>query len=158
MTNPEYKIQFKQLGKLLWVCSFALLYALGGIDNLWLRRYMAPCWLGLGMYLFSKDWRKLLQVPLLIGALHLGYGASELWQKIIKRFLFGFAAGFSSITHLFDIKFDKRNFWTLFSLALTVTPAITITLGVINPVVARAEELIIGFFIGLWPMYMTKES
>lgn len=97
--TKEYKLQFKVFGKLLWVCIFALLYGLGGIEFKFIRRFIAPVWLGGGMYLFSKDWRTLLQVPLLMGSLSLGYGAELFWIKVAKRAIYGFINGLTNITH-----------------------------------------------------------
>jgi hypothetical protein len=157
--TKEYKLQFKVFLKLLWVCGFALLYALGGIEHKWLRRFIAPLWLGIGQFIITKgDWRVLLQMPLLMFSLSLGYGADLFLVKIGRRLVFGFANGFTNITHLFDQNFNKKRFWTLFCLAITITPVICIILGTINPVVARSEELLIGFFIGIWGMFIVKEK
>lgn len=156
--DKEYKVQFRQLLKLLWVVGFALLYALGGVEFKWLRRFIAPVWLGGGMYLFSRDWRVLLQAPLMMFSLSLGYGADAFWVKIGRRLLFGFANGFSNITHIFDKDREWKRFWTLFAISIIINPIIIAILGAINPVVARAEELIIGFFIGLWPMFIIRDK
>lgn len=156
--NSEYKVQLRVLYKFLWVVVFALLYALGGINFKWIRRFIAPVWLGGGMYLFSRDWRVFIQVPFQMFTLSLGYGADTLWSKIGKRLIFGFANGFTNITHLFDKGFDKRRFWTLFGLAIIVNPVVIAVLGAINPVVARAEEMIIGFMIGLWSIFIIKDK
>jgi hypothetical protein len=158
MSNPEYKLQFRILGKFAWVVVFALLYALGGIHFKWIRRFIAPVWLGGGMYLFSRDWRVFLQVPLQFGALSMGYGADMFWEKIGRRLLFGFANGFTNITHLFDKNFDKKRFWTLFGIAIIANPLLIAVLGAINPVVARAEEMIIGFLIGVWSIFIIKDK
>ena len=154
----EYKVQLRMIGKMAWAFGFAILYALGGISNLWIRRFIAPVWLGGGMYLFSRDWRVLLQLPLLIGALHLGYGADMFWIKILKRLEFGMACGFSNVTHLFDKGFDKKRFFTLFGLAVIWIPIFIAILGAINPVLARGEELMIGLMIGLMPMFIIKDK
>lgn len=156
--NSEYKIQLKSLYKLLWVVVFAFLYALGGIQFKWIRRFIAPVWLGGGMYLFSRDWRTLIQVPFMMVSLSLGYGADTLWEKVGRRLLFGFANGFTNITHLFDKGFEKKRFWTLFGLAILINPIIIAVLGSVNPLIARAEELIIGFLIGVWAIFIIKDK
>jgi hypothetical protein len=158
MANPEYKIQFKQLGRLLWVCGFALLYAWGGMEMKWLRRFIAPLWLGGGMYLFTRNWKSLLQIPLLIGSLHLGYGASAIWEKIIKRAVYGFAAGISSVTHIFSYLDNLKQFMVPFLLNVGLCITVSVVLGVFNPFNARAEELIIGFFIGFLSMFMARDK
>jgi len=153
MSN-EYKLQFRILGKFAWVVVFALLYALGGIHFKWIRRFVAPVWLGGGMYLFSRDWRVFIQVPFQMATLSMGYGADLFWEKIGRRLLFGFANGLPNLTHLFDKGFNKKRFWTLLSLAVLLNPIIIAILGAINPVVARAEEMLIGFFIGVWSIFI----
>ena len=158
MSKIEYKFQLRAFIKLLWVCGFALLYALGGIEYKFLRRFIAPLWLTSGMFLFSRDWRVFLQAPLLMFSLSLGYGASEFWIKMGRRLIFGLANGFTNITHLFDESFDKKRFWTLFILSITILPILVAIFGVINPVNARAEELLIGFFIGVWPIFMVERK
>jgi hypothetical protein len=155
--KPEYKVQIKEVIKLLWVVGFAILYALGGIEHKWLRRFIGPVWLTSGMFIFSRDWRVFLQAPLLMFGLSLGYGAEAVWLKVIKRFIYGLVNGASSITHLFNKEFNKVRFWVMFSLHVFLCSAVVIILGVFNPVSARAEELIIGFTIGMLPMYMPTE-
>ena len=60
--RKEYKLQFEALFRILWVVVFALFYALGGIQFKWIRRFVAPVWLGGGLYLFSRDWWKVFQI------------------------------------------------------------------------------------------------
>lgn len=160
----EYKLQLRALVKLLWVVGFASLYALGGIEYKFLRRFIAPIWLCSGMFVFSRDWRVFLQAPLLMLTLSLGYGADLLWIKIGRRLLFGFANGFTAIVHGVNFCFRKstrrdfRSFWILFRLHLILCCLVVVILGSQNPVIARTEELLIGLIIGLLPMYMIKEK
>jgi len=156
--KDEYKLQLRMFVKLLWVCGFAFLYALGGIQFKWLRRFIAPAWLTGGMFLFSRDWRVFLQAPLLMAGLSLGYGAENFWPKVIKRFIFGAANGATAITHIFDRQFNKRDFWVLFALNIILCVVATVLMGVFNPVPARTEELIIGFTIGFISMFMPREK
>jgi hypothetical protein len=164
--KPEYKIQIKALFKLLWVVGFAFLYALGGIEHKEIRRFIAPIWLTSGMYLFSRDWRVFLQAPLLMATLSMGYGAEAFWVKVGRRLLFAFANAITAIVHIRidfhgagwnEVTLD-RNFKILFNLNLILCAVVIITLGVLNPLQARAEELIIGFIIGLIPMFMPKDK
>ena len=140
------------------VCGFALLYALGGIEMKWLRRFVAPAVLTSGMFIFSRDWRVFLQAPFLMATLSLGYGADSFWIKISKRVIYGFANGFTAITHLFDKKFNKRDFLILFNLNLLLCTIVTVVMGVFNPVIARAEELIIGFTISFLSIFIVKDK
>ncbi len=155
--NVEKKLQFRMFLKLLWVCVFALLYAWGGMEMKWLRRFIAPVWLTSGMFIFSRDWKVFLQSPLLMISLSLGYGADTFWVKVIKRTIYGLLNGMTAITHLFNNKTIKRDFWVLFILNIIVVTLACILLGVFNPVAARAEELILGFFIGFLSMFIPKD-
>lgn len=159
MNKQEYKLQLRTFLKLLWVCVFALLYALGGIQFKWLRRFVAPAVLTSGMFIFSHDWRVFLQAPLLMLSLSLPYGAENFWLKIGKRFIHGFANGSTAIAHLFNKDLHKKDFWVLFNLNLILCVIICVGLGVFNPMgSARAEELAIGFIIGFLSMFIPRDK
>src|SRR3989338_2956063 len=128
MNKQEYRLQLKVFVKLLWVCGFSLLYALGGIEYKWLRRFAAPVVLTSGMFILSRDWRVFLQAPFLMLTLSLGYGAENLWLKIGKRFIYGLANGSTAITHLFNKNFHKRDFWVLFRLNLILCTIVCVGL------------------------------
>jgi hypothetical protein len=156
--NKEYKVQFDVFTKLLWACIFALLYALGGIEFKWIRRFIAPVWLGGGLYLFSRDWRTLLQVPLLIAGLHMGYGADAFWHKVLRRFIAGLCLSSSNAIHLLDKNFNAKRFWGMFGWSMLIIPITHIVLGVFNPVEARAEELLIGLMVGLSSLFIINDK
>ena len=156
--NSEYKTQFRVLLKLLWVVVFACLYALGGIHDKWIRRFIAPLWLGGGMYWISKDWRTLLQIPFLIFGLHLGYGADKIALKLAKRAIVGFVLAGSNILHLLDKNFNFRRFWGILAWAMITIPASYLILGVVNPVSARAEELLLGLMVGLPSIFIIADK
>lgn len=159
MNKQEYKLQLKAIAKLLWVCGFALLYAFGGIEHKWLRRLAAPAVLTSGMFVFSRDWRVFLQMPLLMVSLSLGYGAEAFCVKISRRIIYGLANGSTAIAHIFNRNFHKRDFWILFNLNLILCVIICVGLGVFNPMgSARAEELAIGFIIGFLSMFIPKDK
>ncbi len=148
--NKEYKQQFKAFAKLLWVCGFALLYALGGIEHKEIRRFIAPVWLCIGQFIISKDWKVFFQAPLLMFSLSLSYGADTFWTKVGKRAIYGFANGLTAIIH--------RN-WTLLIMNIILITLACVMFGVWNPFnSARAEELAIGFMIGFLSMFMPKEK
>jgi len=159
MLGNERKLQIRVFVKLLCVCVFALLYAWSGMEMKWLRRFVAPAWLGLCMFYFSGwDWRVFIQVPFLILGLHLGYGAETVGAKLARRALVGLTLAGSNLSHALDKDFSKRRFWGVFGLALLTIPVVHIYLGVINPISARAEETIIGFMVGLASMFIIKEK
>ena len=156
--RAEYKIQIRALFKLFWVVGFALLYAWGGIDNKVLRRFIAPAWLGIGMWAFSGDWRVWLQIPLLIAGLHLGYGADTLWHKIARRMVYGLAVAVTPVSHLLDKNINRRSACIMLMLNLLICVTVIVILGVLNPVPARYEETIIGFVIGFLSMFIPNDK
>lgn len=152
--KDEYKKQFEALGRILWVVVFALLYGLGGIEYKFLRRFLAPLWLGGGLYLFSRDWRKCSQAFFLMGALHLGYGADAVLEKIARRAIFGAAAGITPLWMFF-----QKGAWRvwLFNVALCV--GAYIVFGVWNPFPsARIEEMTLGFLVGFLSLMSAKKE
>jgi len=149
--NDKYKIQLREFLKLLCVGGFALLYALGGIEFKWIRRFIAPVWLGGSMFLFYRDWKVFLQTPLLMISLSFGYGGTDqVWLKIWKRGVFGLVNGATALVH---------RKWKLGLIHLCLCVGVCIAFGVWNPFgSARAEEMGIGFIIGWLPMFMGKEK
>lgn len=153
MTRKEYKIQLREFLKLLCVVLCALLYALGGIEHKWIRRFVMPFVLTLSMFGFSRDWRVFLQAPMLMLSLSLGYGATTLWTKIIRRFIFGIANGSTAMVQML---ITER--WKLFAFHVPLCIAVCVFFGVYNPFgSARAEELAIGFILCWLPMYMVND-
>lgn len=145
----EKKIQIEEYLKLIPVIIFACLYAWGGMEYKWLRRFLAPSVLTTGMFIFYRNWRVFLQLPLMIGGLSLGYGGDSLWVKVLRRTLFGTAVGGSAAVH--------RN-WKLFVPHIILCVTSSIYFGIWNPFgSARAEELILGLIYGLLVMYMPKK-
>ena len=126
---------------------------MGGCGFLYLRRFVAPGILCAGMFYFSRDWRSLVQLPIMMFSLAIGYGGDALWEKIGKRALFGVANGTSS--SIYNIL--KKN-WLLVGFQVVFIIAALVTFGVWNPFPsARVEELIIGLFIASVPMFSVKE-
>ena len=146
----EKKIQIKEIIKLIPVILFAICYAWGGIKHKWIRRFIGPMIFAICSYIINKDKKVFYQTPLLIVVLCIGYGANQLFLKILKRFTVGFLAGLTSIVY-------KR--WKLFVANIVLCIFASIYLGVINPFnSARAEELIIGLFYVLLSVYMQKNN
>lgn len=147
--NAEYKIQIREILKIICVIIFAVLYALGGIEFKVLRRFIAPIWLSISIFSFSGDWKAFIQAPLLMITLSLGYGAENFFVKLAKRGLYGLANGITSVIY-------RR--WKLFIIHVLLCISLSVAFGVFNPFgSARAEELAIGFIIGWLPIYMVKD-
>lgn len=145
----ERKLQIETIFKMVLVIICASLYAWGGIEMKWLRRFLAPSICAVGCLILSKDWRVLIKAPLLGLASSIGYGADETIWKVIKR-------GYVALAFIVAINYDqvwtiirdnekKLWFWVGFS-SLTILSAYII-LGVWNPLPARLEESILGLVV-----------
>lgn len=143
----EYTLQAISSLKIVWVAFASLLYGAGGISNKWLRRFLMPLWMGLGIWVFGiwtgsfSPW-SLLYVPLCCASLHLGYSGNDgkITTKIRKRASYGLCLGIAAlpiciISHL----------WILFAFHVGLCVSASVLLGTINPTRnARAEETLIA--------------
>lgn len=151
----EYTLQFIAFGKILWVAVFSLLYGLGGVSNKWIRRYIGPAWMTLGVFVFSKITNSfhfwyLAYGILLMGALHLGYGGDDVGTKIRKRSIYGLALGISAAPLLIG----NANY-ILFGCHLGLCCFVSIVFGVFNPTRnAREEEGLIAFLSTLLVLFL----
>ena len=139
----EKKIQWLILIKLLAIITCAMLYAWGGIEGKWLRRFVAPGIAGLTILGFSRDWRTLIKIPLLMASSSLGYGANELWMKVAKRGIVGLAMGIS--VGAYEAFMKKK--WIYLGATIPICMIAYIILGVFNPFIARIEETMLGLII-----------
>jgi phosphoglycerol transferase MdoB-like AlkP superfamily enzyme len=152
----EKKEIFRTIGRFAIVFLFALCYCLGGTEDMggkWIRRYLGPAILCLGMFLYSRSWKSLIQAPIMVLTLSLGYGGTDLeWLKIVKRAFWGACNGLSSG---FSGILEKR-FWLPVAQTVILT-GICVLLGVWNVLPnARIEEFTIGVFIALLPMMSAR--
>lgn len=119
-----------------------------------LRRFAAPALCGVGCFIFSRDWRYFIQMPLMMASLSLGYGADSTSIKILKRAIFGLANGVSG--SLVDI-LKKR--WLLFALWSTILVLAYVGLGVFSLMPsARIEELVLGVLVFLKPIMGARRT
>lgn len=130
---------------------FGALWAVGGSGEFWggqkwLRRFLGPGLLCLWAFLRSgMDWRYLIQMPLMMGASTLPYGADDLGTKWLLRGLFGVANGVgANVANLLH----KR--WLISGFSFVLIIATSIAFGVYNPVDAVTEQFIIGFMVALF--------
>ena len=149
----EQTLQIIAILKVLLVAGFAGLYGYGGMSGKWKRRFIAPVLLGSGIAGFTlwtdtfNAW-SLLCVPLLFGALSLGYGGDTTGEKIRKRAIAGCAAAVC-FTPLFWV----TGAWSLLFLHILVCTATSIVAGVWNQTSsARTEETLIGAMYVLIPL------
>lgn len=150
--NEEKKLQFKVLIKALICVVFAFLYAWGGMEMKWLRRFLAPSLLIGSMLYFSRDWKCILQLPFMFISLSLGYGADLEIIKIIRRGIFGIINGVSSSTYNII-----RKKWLLVGFQIALLTSAYIVFGVWNPLPnARTEEMYLGLLIPIIPLFSTE--
>lgn len=142
----EHALQLIASLKIVWVAVGSFLYGLGGISNKWIRRFLLPLWMGLGIWVFgiwtgSFSLLQLLYVPLCCASLHLGYGGTDdIWIKLRKRVIYGLCLGVSALPLVFN-----SNLWLLFAFHCCLTVSASVLLGTFNPTKnARSEETIIA--------------
>lgn len=154
MPDTEKKTMIKVILKLLVVVVFASLYAWGGMEFKWLRRFVAPAILCLSAFAFSRNWKYLVQMPVMFITLSFGYGGSNILVKILKRAMYGLLNGASSsVVNIWDKK------WLLGIGQVVLVTAAFVVLGVWNPLPsARAEEAALGAFIALLSMLSVKDK
>ena len=91
-----------------------------------------------------------MYLPLLIGALSIGYGASVTATKVRKRLLYGLALGFSACPLAI-----LSQMWALWGLHIAVCILFSVVLGVWNIAGnARNEETLIGTVGVLLTLYL----
>lgn len=124
-----------------------ILYSLGGRDDIpkAIRRFVAPAVIIVSVCVFSLfggsfSWFYLLCYPLFVGAYSLGYGADEIMIKVFNRFKCATAITLAGLPIVII-----TGSWALFSLQMIISVSASIILGVINPIKASQEELMIGF-------------
>jgi len=140
--------------KILLLAGFAMLYGMGGMSGKYKRRVIAPVVLTAGIIGFSL-WTGsftlwyLLCVPLLFGSLSLGYGATDLKDKLIKRSRYGLACALATLPI-----FVVQQAWSLLLLHILICVSVSTIAGTWNQTPsARAEETLIGASIALVPLF-----
>jgi hypothetical protein len=117
------------------VMSYAFLYGVGGMHNKLFRRLLAPivfiCFM---LFLRPIGWES-LSLLALIPVLWMGYGGGEYETRVVYAIISGLVGGLICFVH-------GSNGMAIFQFITTVFA--TCYLGVLNPVVARREEFLIG--------------
>lgn len=159
--NKEKKKQNIIGVKLILIIVCAFLYAWGGIEHKWLRRFVAPAILCFSMFGFTRDWRTLIQMPFMFASLSMGYGATQFIWKIVRRSLFGLANGVSSSGYnIIKGAWDKKKkVFLLVGFQVLLLVSAYIVFGVFNPFQsARAEETILGLLVFAIPLLSAERS
>lgn len=151
----EYTLQAIASLKICWVGAGSLLYGIGGIRYKFLRRFLLPLWMGLGIWVFGT-WSgtfsllQLLYALLLCASLHLGYGGtSDTIRKIKKRAIYGVCLGVSAL----PLMLTSHNYILGIS-HVCLCVASSVVLGVTSTVVARYEESLIGSLSTVLVLFM----
>lgn len=150
MPKSEKQIQYQVYikGAIILIC--AGLYAWGGLEDKWLRRYLAPAF-GVGtVCLLTENWRHIWKAPVIMLASSLGYGASEFWMKVLMRLKVGACHAMASLTN-----YHK---WPVIAASFLVIPAVFILFGVFNPFHARTEEFFLGLIIYTFALLPIEED
>ena len=134
------------------VCGiFGALWAVGGSGDFWdgqkwIRRFLGPGLLCLWAFIRSGlNWRYLVQMPVMMAASTLPYGADDTLTKWLMRGLFGAANGLgANVANLWM----KR--WLISGFSFVLIVGSSIAFGVYNPLPAMAEQFLIGVFISFF--------
>lgn len=117
------------------VIVYAFMYGLGGMYNKLFRRLLAPIvFIAFMLFLSPFKWES-LSLLALIPVLWMGYGGGEYETRVVYAVISGLVGGLICFIH-------GSNGMAIFQFILTVFS--TCYLGVLNPVVARREEFLIG--------------
>jgi len=142
--------------KMVAVVGCAVLYRLGGWMNKVWRRYVMPLVYGVvlsgfAVYHHSWSWTILLYAVLLSLALHIGYGAEGIKDKITKRFIAGSLAGLAAIPLAITY-----HLYAILVFHITICTMGSIFLGVWNESKegAAGEEATIGLLYTVLPIMM----
>lgn len=149
----EITLQILAVSKLLSAVMLSALYAVGGMANKWIRRFLMPGLLLLFLGLFSLlgEWHWLYAgTPAIICiGTTLGYGADKFWMKVLKRTLIGVVFGTACIPIAL-----VTGQWSAAILHFILCVSSMMLLGVWNPFTARAEETMLGFIFTITPLMM----
>ena len=150
----EITIQWISFAQLICSCIYATLYGFGGVMlRQQLRRIGGSLFFVASIITFSLikgnfSFWYLLSLPLIYGAVSIGYGADTTPIKIFKRAYCGLAYACASIP-IFAVSGN----WDLLALHTVFCLLTSIILGARNPFDnARAEETSIGFVIAFLPL------
>lgn len=130
---------------------FASCWAIGGSGDFWggqkwIRRFLGTGLLGFWAFWRSGwNWLYLVQMPLMMVASTLPYGADDLGTKWLLRGVFGAANGTASNVANF---WQKR--WLIGGFSWVLIIATSIVFGVYNPLPTMWEQFVIGFMIAFF--------
>lgn len=130
---------------------FAALWAIGGSEDFWggqkwIRRFLGSAILcSWSFWRSGWNWRFLIQMPFMMGASTLPYGANDTATKWLLRGIFGAANGAAANVANF---WGKK--WLIGGFSFVLIIATSIAFGVYNPLPAMWEQFVIGFMIAFF--------
>lgn len=154
----EVHLQILASLKIAWIAVFSLFYGLGGVSGKWKRRFVGAAWMMLGVVIFSSITKNfhfwyLAYLPLLIGALHVGYGDKGTNSKAFKfkrRSITGLCLALAPLALSFG-----NGLWGLYACHVFLCIASSSVLGVYNPAKnARDEETLIATLSCVIPLFL----
>lgn len=151
----EYNLQLIASLKIIWLACFGYLYGLGGISNKWIRRFIAPAWMMLGIFSFSQwqgvwSYWYLLFYPIAVIGLHRGYGSDKTMVKVYKRAVYGLILSCASIPIV-----AHSHYWFLFALSCFISVLSCVVIGAFDaPRNARDNETLIATFCFLLTLFL----
>lgn len=139
---------------------FAACWAIGGSGDFWggqkwIRRFLGPAILcGWSFFRSGWDWRYLVQMPFMMGASTLPYGADNTATKWLLRGLFGAANGIAA-----NVANAWQGRWLISGFSFVLIIATSIAFGVYNPLPnAMVEQFVIGFMIAFFVAISIKNK
>lgn len=135
---------------LVGLAGGCFLYMLGGRKDKYLRRFIGSLVIAGTSVIMSALMKRfsfwlLLTYPVIAAGMTIGYGANEVFLKILKRSLF--AAGVASAGLVYCFVFGGNAWWVL--IPHVGVGAWSVYLGVKNPLFASAEECFICALLNL---------
>ncbi len=151
----EKKLQIKVIIALFIVFIFSSLYAWGGMEHKYLRRFVAPIIYFTSISILYKDKTYFWRLPIACLMLSMGYGADVLAQKIIRRFVF---AILNSIVFLPSPRLEDRKWIISSGFHIIFVVCLHMIFGILSLLPARAEEALLGAGLVLIPSLMIPKE
>ena len=140
----EWQLVFLVPVRMGIVLVFSFLYAVGGRGPKYVRRFLGGALFGsavlaLSVWTGSFKWQIAALPGAYIGALCMGYGGNTFGEKLFRRLIYGLALGGCAL-----IAASAAGVWSLGFFQLALAVAVSLFLGLKNPIHAVNEEALIA--------------
>jgi hypothetical protein len=134
----------------------AALYAWGGMEMKWLRRYLASAVFFIVVCILKRDFKPLFFYPILVLGFCMGYGADSTMVKVLLRASVGVMTALGS-SLLFVVLYKQ---WFVLIVQFLLCVGLYVYLGVFNPFNtllggARLEEFVLGMAVFTFPLLIS---